>query len=180
MKARRWAPIVFGVSVFLAFVGISAVVLGVAWFREHLSIEAASHTGAEAAFDEVRQRVRGQGAPSRDATEPQPRAAAGLRDDAPRIRLTTLHVLAWDAHDEKLARFDIPFWLLRLKETPIRFGTYASGLDELKITLTAAEIERYGPGDHHGHQSREAATARSCGSSEADRVPQIAQILPDA
>ena len=32
------------------------------------------------------------------------------------------------------------------KETPIRFGTYASGLDELKITLTAAEIERYGPG----------------------------------
>ena len=58
MKARRWAPIVFGVSVFVVFVGISAVVLGVAWFREHLSIEAASHTGAEAAFEEVRQRYR--------------------------------------------------------------------------------------------------------------------------
>ena len=35
---------------------------------------------------------------------------------------------------------------MRLKERPIRFGTYASGLDELGITLTAAEIERYGPG----------------------------------
>ena len=66
--------------------------------------------------------------------------------DAPRTSLTTLHVLAWDAHDEQLARFEIPFWFLRLKEGPIRFGTYASGLDELKITLTAAEIERYGPG----------------------------------
>ena len=67
-------------------------------------------------------------------------------DTAPRTALTTLHVLAWDAREGRLARFEIPFWLLRLKATPIRFGTYASGLDELKISLTAAEIERYGPG----------------------------------
>ena len=66
--------------------------------------------------------------------------------DAPRIALSTLHVLAWDAGDARLARFEIPFWFLRLKEGPIRFGNYASGLDELKITLTVAEMERYGPG----------------------------------
>jgi hypothetical protein len=66
--------------------------------------------------------------------------------DAPRATLATLHVLAWDAREERLARFDIPFWLLRLKDSPIRFGTYASGLDELKISLTPEEIERYGPG----------------------------------
>ena len=39
MKARRWAPIVFGVTVFVVFVAISVVVLGVAWFREHLEIQ---------------------------------------------------------------------------------------------------------------------------------------------
>jgi hypothetical protein len=145
MKARRWAPIVFGVCVFLVFVGISVAVVGVVWFREHLAIEAASATNAEAAFDEVRQRFAGKipllemhgvSTPRRSAPAP----------DAPRTSLNTLHVLAWDAEDEQLARFDVPFWFLRLKETPIRFGTYASGLDELKITLTAAEIERYGPG----------------------------------
>jgi hypothetical protein len=145
MKARRWAPIVFGVSVFLVFVGISAVVLGVAWFREHLNVEAASDTSAEAAFNEVRQRYAAK-APLLEMHGPSTARRSAPPEDAPRSNLKTLHVLAWDAEDEQLARFDIPFWFLRLKETPIRFGTYASGLDELKISLTASEIERYGPG----------------------------------
>jgi len=55
-------------------------------------------------------------------------------------------VLAWDPDEQKLARFEIPFWLLRLKETPIRFGTFASGLDEMRISLRASDLERYGPG----------------------------------
>ena len=56
MKARRWAPIVFGVAVFVVFVGISVVVLGVAWFREHIDVQAASGASVDAAFDNVRQR----------------------------------------------------------------------------------------------------------------------------
>jgi hypothetical protein len=55
-------------------------------------------------------------------------------------------VLAWDPEDEELVRFELPFWLIRLKESPIRFGTFATGLDELRISMTAADIERYGPG----------------------------------
>jgi hypothetical protein len=145
MKARRWAPIVFGVTVFVVFVGISVVVLGLAWFREHMDVQAASGASADTAFEDVRQRYVSK-APlleMRGSSEARRNPPAS---DAPRISLSTLHVLAWDAREERLARFDIPFWFLRLKETPIRFGTYASGLDELKITLTAAEIERYGPG----------------------------------
>ena len=56
MKARRWAPIVFGVAVFVVFCAISAAVFGVSWMREHLQVEAASDSSAEAAFTEVRQR----------------------------------------------------------------------------------------------------------------------------
>ena len=52
------------------------MVVGVVWFRDHLSIEAASDTGAEAAFEEVRQRYGSQGAAARDARDldaaPQP------------------------------------------------------------------------------------------------------------
>jgi hypothetical protein len=145
LKARRWAPIVFGVTVFVVFVGISAIVVSVAWFRDHLSIEAVSAASADSAFDDVRHRF-GEKAPllemrgSSVASRNPPPAGAG------RTSLSTLHVLAWDAREERLARFDIPFWFLRLKEGPIRFGTYASGLDDLKISLTADEIERYGPG----------------------------------
>ena len=145
MKARRWAPIVFGVTVFVVFVGISVVVLGVAWFREHLDVQAASGASADAAFEEVRQRYSSR-APLLEMRGSWEARSNPPASDAPRTSLTTLHVLAWDAREERLARFDIPFWFLRLKESPIRFGTYASGLDELKISLTAAEIERYGPG----------------------------------
>lgn len=145
MKTRRWAPIVFGVAVFLVFIGISAAVFGVSWMREHLQVEAASGTSAEAAFAEVRQRF---------ASKPpllELHDSTGARrneppTDAPRTPLTTMHVLAWDPEDQKLARFELPFWLLRLKETPIRFGTFATGLDEMRISLTASDLERYGPG----------------------------------
>ena len=47
MKARRWAPIIFGVAVFVVFVAISAAVFSVSWMREHLRVEAASGTSAD-------------------------------------------------------------------------------------------------------------------------------------
>lgn len=145
MKVRRWAPIVFGVMVFVVFIGISVVVLGVAWFREHLEIQAASGASADSAFADVRQRYADK-APLLEMHGSSVARSNPPAENAPRISLSTLHVLAWDAGEGRLARFDIPFWFLRLKETPIRFGTYATGLDELRISLTAAEIERYGPG----------------------------------
>ena len=43
-------------------------------------------------------------------------------------QLQTLHVLAWDPDDEKLARVAVPFWLLRLKSSRFEFSAYASGL----------------------------------------------------
>lgn len=144
MKARRWAPILFGVAVFVVFVILGAAVFGVSWVWEHLDITPSSAAGADAAFDEVRQRYRDK-APLLELSD------AGARtnrppDSAARTTLNTLHVLAFDADEGRLARFDLPFWILRLKEGPIRFGTYASGLDGLRISLTVADLERYGPG----------------------------------
>jgi hypothetical protein len=145
MKPRRWAPIVFGVAVFIAFVAIGAVVFSVAWVRDHLDIETASAQGAETAFEEVRGRYRDK-APLLEMRGPTVARRNTPSTDAPRTSLATLHVLAWDADEGKLARFDIPFWLFRLKESPIRFGAYAAGLNDLQVSLTASDIERYGPG----------------------------------
>ena len=145
MKTRRWLPILAGVGVFLVFVAIGAGVVGYTWMREHVAIEEVTSTSAEAAFDEVHARFASK-APlleMKDRVVAQRNAPAA---DAPRASLSTLHILAWDPGEEKLARIDLPFWLLRLKETPIRFGTYATGLDDLKISLTASDLERYGPG----------------------------------
>ncbi|MCA1584816.1 MAG: hypothetical protein LC791_08610 [Acidobacteria bacterium] len=58
----------------------------------------------------------------------------------------TLHVLAWDPDEERLARISLPFWLLRMKSTPIELAAYASGLDDEGVELSAEDIEKYGPG----------------------------------
>jgi len=145
MNTRKWVPIIFGVGVFLVFLAIGAAVAGWSWMREHVAIETATTTSADAAFDEVRQRfaskaplleVSGRAISQRNPPEP----------DAPRTSLTTLHVVAWDEREARIARIDVPFWLIRLKEKPIQFGTYATGLDRLRISLTASDLERYGPG----------------------------------
>jgi hypothetical protein len=145
MSARRWAPVVFGVAVFIAFIAIGAVVFSLVWVRDHLTLETVTAAGADHAFDEVRQRYRDK-PPLLEMHGPAVARRNPPAADAARTRLTTMHVLAWDADEGRMARFDIPFWFLRLKETPIRFGTYASGLDDLNVSLTASEIERYGPG----------------------------------
>ena len=135
MKVRRWAPIVFGVAVFVVFCAISAAVFGVSWMRDHLHVEDASGDSAEAAFTDIRQRFADK-APLLEMRDSAMARRNEPAPDAPRTTLTTMHVLAWDPDEQKLARFEIPFWLLRLKETPIRFGTFASGLDEMRISLT--------------------------------------------
>ena len=40
----------------------------------------------------------------------------------------------------------IPFWVLRLKTTPIQFSSYASGFDENGVKLRPEDIERHGAG----------------------------------
>ncbi|MEZ5286556.1 MAG: hypothetical protein R2712_17465 [Vicinamibacterales bacterium] len=145
MKTRKWVPIVVGVAVFLVFVAIGAAIVGVSWMREHVAIEETSGSGAEEAFGEVRRRF----ASKPPLLEVKGRDVIQRHDppaDAPRTELTTLHVLAWDEDESKMARIDVPFWLLRLKETPIQFGAYATGLDNLRVSLTASQLERYGSG----------------------------------
>jgi hypothetical protein len=145
MKARRWAPIIFGVAVFVVFLALGMAVVSISWMREHMAIDAVTAEAAESAFDEVRERYRDK-VPllEMDGTVVSRRNPPA--NDTPRTSLTTLHVLAWDSREEQLARFELPFWLVRLKEAPIRFGTYATGLDDLRVSLTAGDIERYGPG----------------------------------
>jgi hypothetical protein len=54
--------------------------------------------------------------------------------------------MVWDDDDERLMSFSMPFWLLRMKSTPIEFSSYASGMDDGGVDLRPEDIEKYGPG----------------------------------
>jgi hypothetical protein len=135
-----------GVAIVLVFLGITAAVVGVTWVSSHTQVADTTPSSAEAAFEAVRQEFAGRP------------ALIDVRGDRPQLDerrtslpasttpLTSFHVLAWAPKDNKLVRVELPFWLIRIKARPIQFSAYASGLDDTGISMTAEELERYGPG----------------------------------
>jgi hypothetical protein len=145
-KPKRWVVIVFGVGILLVFVGIGAAIAVTAWFQQNLDVQTSSAAAADAEFDVVRRRFPGRPPlleirNGRAAYTVEPASLP-----ASSTSLQTLHVLAFAPGEGKLARISLPFWLLRMKSDPIRFGSYASGLDAEGVTLSPADVEKYGPG----------------------------------
>jgi hypothetical protein len=140
MKIPRWAQVLIGVAIVAVFLGIGAIIAVTAWFSENLVVNASTARQADEAFDKIRQRFNGQrplveirdGVVTRGTDRTAPATPQALK---------TLHVLAWDSNDEKLAEVSVPWWVLRLKSGPIRFSAYASGLDDEGVRLRPEDIE---------------------------------------
>ena len=67
--------------------------------------------------------------------------------------LDALHVLAWDANNEKVVQVSVPFWLLRMKRGPIDVFSNTAGLRRADLHITVDELEALGPQlliDHRG------------------------------
>ena len=146
-KRRNWVLILFGVAVLLVFVGIGAIVTISAWVQQNLEVQDTTAGDAQTQFDAVRQQF-GSRAPLlelRDGTPVYADPAHSSPAEAS-TELQTLYVLAWDPQNERLAKFTLPFWLLRLKSTPIQLSSYASSLDDNRVRLRVEDIERYGAG----------------------------------
>lgn len=147
MKIPRWAQVVIGLGILLVFLGIGAIIAVSAWFQQNVNVAVSSDQDAEVEFDRVRKQFAGRPA-LLELKDGVPRYTSGARPaaTAPTQKLNTLHVLAWDPDDEELARFSLPFWLLRLKSEPIRIGSYASGMDDGGVDLRPEDVEKFGPG----------------------------------
>src|SRR5262245_55289805 len=113
---RRWVMIAFGGVVLIIFIGIGAIIAVTAWFQQNLQVDTRSAAEAETEFDTVKKQF-GDRPPLVAMRDNRPEISAE-RDkptDKPVPKIETLYVLAWDSDEERLARFTIPFWLLRMK-----------------------------------------------------------------
>jgi hypothetical protein len=147
-RGRRWLPIVVGVLVVLAMVGIAAVVVTVSWFQQNVEItRGGSPESASSRFDDIKKRFPDQ-RPILEFVEDErrPRLVPGIESRKNPGTVSELHVLAWDPDENALATLTIPLWLLRLKSGPIEFGEYVSGWDDERIRIDVEDLERYGPG----------------------------------
>jgi len=141
---RTWIWIVVGVLAFLLVLGVGAAVFTAVWVSNHMEIVDAPAADATKSFDEIRAKFPGQ-QPLLEFQGDEPRVIAS-HAAASSVRLSLLHIIAFDDDEGKLVRVDVPFWLLRLKSGPISFSSYTSGFDDRRVNLSVEDIERRGPG----------------------------------
>jgi uncharacterized DUF497 family protein len=145
MKIPRWAQVLIGVGIVAVFLGIGAIIAVTAWFSQNLHVQDADERDAEVEFEKVRQQFKGQ-PPLLELKDGAPHYVGKRTAASGQSQLQTLHVLVFDPRDDKLSRISIPWWILRMKSGPIRFGSYTSGLDDGGVNLTPEDIEKFGPG----------------------------------
>lgn len=106
-----------------------------------------SDASATGTMDDVRARFGGA-APVLDL---QPQGIALSRrppDTRPSGELKTLHILRWNQEEQRLTRVELPFWLLRLRDSPIQVALdNGDGAIRTKTSMSirVSDIERFGP-----------------------------------
>ena len=138
-------------TILLVLVGVAilCVIVGgtiAAWFvTTAYNSVASDERSATRAFDEVRERFGGV-APLIEIRRAQEAVLAREPPDTPPAHaLRTVHVLAWDPDEESLRQVALPTWLLRMSSDPLEL-TAGSGISAgTNLTMTAEELERYGP-----------------------------------
>ncbi|HSL21965.1 MAG TPA: hypothetical protein VK886_10550 [Vicinamibacterales bacterium] len=154
----RWAWAII-IVIALAVIGIVAMAgAGIYFVTRQVQVREATPANAASLFEEHR-------VPFKDATPlieldsdgdiRRSRLAEAVerrRDPAPPVE--ALHVLAWDANDEKVVEVAIPFWLLRLKRGPIDVFSDTAGLRRADIRITVDDLEALGPSLLVDHRDR--------------------------
>jgi len=147
VKKRRWIPIVIGILFVLFCIAVGGIIFTVSFFRDHLDVTRnIAESTAMSAFDEVYARFPGQ-KPLIQLVDGTPQLVAERATQSGNGQpLSTLHVIAFDRGDEEMAKFSLPFWLLRLKSGPIRLSAYQQGWDDRGVSFRVEDLEKHGPG----------------------------------
>lgn len=157
MSVPRWAWAVIGVAA-LFIIGIIAVAgAGLYFVTRQVQVREASPARAQSLFEQRRERFKDvKPLIELDTDGEIVRSRLGeVRANAhpSSTSLDALHVLAWDADDEKVVQVSVPFWLLRLKRGPIDVFSDTAGLARADLHITVDELEALGPSlliDHRG------------------------------
>jgi hypothetical protein len=140
MKRKRSTIllVIFGVVIVIFVVGAGTATF---FFLSVFDSVNADETLASQSLAEARARFGGQ-QPILELRDDQAVLLRQAPDAAPARDLQNVHALTWDVGDRKLTRMVLPFWLIRLKSSPIEVAVSTTGTP---ISLTVEEIERYGP-----------------------------------
>lgn len=143
---RTWLWILLGVFAFLFVVAIGGAAFTAYWVSSNLQFTETAGPEAESTFDEVRAKFASQRPLIEFVDGDRGNVKVNEVATTSSVKLTTLHLMAFDNDEGRMIRASVPFWLLRMKSGPIAFSSYASGLNDRGIKLSVEDIERRGPG----------------------------------
>lgn len=143
---RTWLWIILGVFAFLFVLAVGGAAFTAYWVSSNLDIVETPAPEAAKAFDEVRAKFPGQRPLIEFVNGDRGNITTNAATTASSVKLTTLHIIAFDDGEGRMVKVAVPFWLLRLKSGPIAFSSYASGFDDERVRLRVEDIERRGPG----------------------------------
>jgi hypothetical protein len=143
-QVKTWVWVVVGVVIFGILGVIAMAVAGLMFVKSHVNIQTTTIAIAAADFQTVRTRFANM-KPLIELDEHGNFMQANTDRPAGTQRPQTLNIMAFDSHDEKVVRLELPFWLLRLKGRGSRFDVGGGSVDLAKLRLTVEDLERFGP-----------------------------------
>jgi hypothetical protein len=140
-NTARALMIVAGLLILVVILGAGA---GIWFFTTAINVGEADEASAAREFDHVRERFAGV-KPVIEIQDEEPVVVRRPSEEAPMVRLSSFRIIAWDPDDGRVARIEIPFWLLRLKSGPIEIATDGGPFGGESLGITVEELERLGP-----------------------------------
>ncbi len=147
MATKKWVPIVVGIVIFVVLVGIGLVGSLAYFVSRQVKVQTVPAEQGQAEFDAAVARTAGQKpfielpAPGSDALPIVHRELETHGTGS----ISTVHIRVWSPAEKKLARVDLPFWLVRLGGSK-PFTVNAGSMNEVRLQVTPEEIDRRGPG----------------------------------
>ncbi|HOC16950.1 MAG TPA: hypothetical protein PKK95_01720 [Vicinamibacterales bacterium] len=151
MARRNWIPIVVGIVIFVAIVGIGLIAGAIYLFSRQVEFQTVETAHGEQEFRKLQAGFEGQ-TPFIELT------GDGEFDEARAVvhrelakgttgEVSTVHIRVWSPEEGKLISLDLPFWMVRLMGSkPINFETGEGGFNRVSLRVTPEELERRGPG----------------------------------
>ncbi len=147
MATKKWVPIVVGIVIFVVLIGAGLLGGLIYVVRRDVKVQTMTAAEGQAEFDKLVAKMAGQTpfielpAPDSDA-EPVIHRELETHDTG---SISTVHIRVWSPRDRKLARVDLPFWLMRLGGNK-PFTVDAGEMGGVTLHVTPEEIDRRGPG----------------------------------
>jgi hypothetical protein len=153
-KVKTWVWVLVSLAV-IGILGVIAIAgVGFYFFTKHIETREVTRPVAAKEFEAVKAAFPGQ----------KPLIELDSRGEFLRAHLDrpipanarvpeTLHLLAFDPSDGRIVRFNLPFWLLKMKAGNATIDLNGNRMDLEDLRVSVKDLERFGPAlivDHKG------------------------------